>query len=310
MNDLYKKISFAQTALEEWNHIVNEGGDALCLIKKYCKKDQKRAVELENKRCQIQVSIEKEKRNIIELLDEQKSIEQAIDRVANLYRTIHIERRELIATWKSAVKQMNCREEDIKKVEMDIEHLTQHLEAHKINLKNINEKLDAKKEENALTELEIEEWNGKLSNIRDYLQITIANIHVKNNEIEGLSKELYAIAQKVTIQRHKNRKNLQDKINKINSLDTLEAECKRLAERNKKFYDKAANAKEKLKVIDDMLAGEEFAKTKIAQETTQINNLLFRTQQHLTNLKDETKLLHVSIFLCLSVLEVFLNFVK
>lgn len=294
VNEMYKKINWSQMALDEWQQIVIEGGDAICLIQKYCKQDRNRATELENKRCQIQVSIEKEKRRIIDLLDEQKSLEQAIDRIANLYRSIHLERRELITTWKSAVKQMNNREEDISNVELDIDNLINLLNEKKNKLKHLNMELDMKKEQNYQTELEIEEWNSKLSNIKEYLQNTIANIGVKTNEVEGLSKELFSEAQKVALQRHKNRNNLKDKIQKIKSLDALEAECTRLHERNKKFYDKAASAKEKLKVIDDMLASEEFAKMKISQETNQINSLLYRSQQHLTNLKNESKLLQVS----------------
>lgn len=293
VNEMYKKINWSQMALDEWQQIVIQGGDAICLIEKFCKQDRKRATELENKRSQIQVSIEKEKRNIIDLLDEQKSLEQAIDRIANLYRSIHLERRDLITTWKTAVKQMNNREEDIRNVELDIDNLNNLLNEKQSKLKQFNLELDMKKEQNYQTELEIEEWNSKLSNIKEYLQTTIANIAVKTNEIEGLSKELFAEAQKVALQRHKNRKNQKDKIQKIKSLDVLEAECKRLHERNTKFFDKAASAKDKLKVIEDMLASEELSKSKIAQETNQINSLLFRSQQHLTNLKNESKLLQV-----------------
>ncbi|KAL5289008.1 CCDC39 family protein [Megaselia abdita] len=295
VNEMYKKINWSQMALDEWQQIVIEGGDAICLIQKYCKQDRNRATDLENKRCQIQLSIEKEKRNIIDLLDEQKSLEQAIDRIANLYRSIHVERRELITTWKTAVKQMNNREEDIRNVELNINNLINLLNEKKDKLKQFNLELDTKKEQNYQTELEIEEWNAKLSNIKEYLQTTIANIGVKTNEVEALLKELFVEAQKVALQRHKNRKNQKDKILKLKSLDALEAECKKLHERNKKFYDKAASAKEKLRVIDDMLASEEFAKTKITQETNQINSLLYRSQQHLTNLKNESKLLQMNI---------------
>lgn len=280
-------------ALDEWHEIVIAGGDAICLIDKYCKQDRKRATDLENKRCQLQMTIEKEKRNIMDLLDEQKSLEQAIDRVANLYRSIHLERRELITTWKTAVKQMNSREEDIRNVEMDIDNLTNLLNKEKDKLKNFNSKLDTKKEQNYMTELEIEEWNTKLSNIKEYLQTTIDNIAVKTNELDGLQKELFAEAQKVTLQRHKNRKNQKDKIQKLKSLDMLEAECQRLRERNQKFHDKAVSAKEKLNVIDEMLASEEFAKMKTTQETNQINGLLFRSQQHLISFVNESKLLRV-----------------
>lgn len=296
VNELYKKINWSQLALDEWQQTVIEGGDAICLIEKYCKQDRKRATELENKRCQIQVSIEKEKRNIIDLLDEQKVLEQSIDRIANLYRSIHLERRDLINTWKTAVKQMNNREEDIRNVELDIDNLNHLLNERKNRLKQFNLELDMKKEQNNQTELEIEEWNTKLSNIKDYLQTTIANIGVKTNDVEGFMKELFVEAQKVALQRHKNRQNQKDKMQKGKSLEVLQAECERLHERNKKFYDKAASSKEKLKVIDDMLASEEFAKSKISQETNQINSLLYRSQQHLTSLKNESKLMQVSLF--------------
>lgn len=54
---------------------------------------------------------------MINMYEEKKSLEVLLDRTSQLYRQAHMERRNLVNTWKDAVSQMNQREKDIRDIE-------------------------------------------------------------------------------------------------------------------------------------------------------------------------------------------------
>ena len=52
--------------------------------------------------------------------NEQISLENNLEKTAQLYRQAHAERRTMVNTWKEAVNQMNQREKDITQLELVI----------------------------------------------------------------------------------------------------------------------------------------------------------------------------------------------
>jgi hypothetical protein len=68
------------------------------------------------RRC-IQLSITKNRTILVNTYQEQKSLEQTLERTSQLYRQLHVERRHLVETWKEAINQMNQREKNINETE-------------------------------------------------------------------------------------------------------------------------------------------------------------------------------------------------
>ena len=60
------------------------------------------------------MNITKQKNELNELYEEQKSIEQTIERTAQLYRQTQHDRRELVCIWRKAVAALNSRESAIR----------------------------------------------------------------------------------------------------------------------------------------------------------------------------------------------------
>lgn len=72
----------------------------------------------------LQSSLSQQRHVLIEINEEQRSLENVLDRTSQLYRQAHQERRNLVNTWKEAVQSMRSRDKEIEakeKVYIDIE---------------------------------------------------------------------------------------------------------------------------------------------------------------------------------------------
>lgn len=110
-------------ALIEWMQAMEQGNQTISLIAKYCKDDQKRADALDMRRRKLQTDILKNSTLLVELCDEQTSVEQMLDRTAYLYRQRHLDRRQMVDTWRDTVAAMNGRDNAIREAD-EVCHVT------------------------------------------------------------------------------------------------------------------------------------------------------------------------------------------
>ena len=112
-----ERVKWAKNVLIEWHEALKDSEKGMRLIAKYFKDDQQRAREKDQVRILLTTKIDKLRKELIVLYDEQKALEQNLDCSANMYREAHDERRKMVETWKQAVMQMLQRERDIEKGE-------------------------------------------------------------------------------------------------------------------------------------------------------------------------------------------------
>ncbi|XP_055849168.1 coiled-coil domain-containing protein 39 [Episyrphus balteatus] len=291
--DLSNRINWLKAALVEWRQCMNEGNEANKLIEKYCKDDQKKYLDVETKRRLLQNTINKERKRLIDFVEEQKSLEQNLDRTANLYRSSHAERRDMVDTWKTAVCQMNQREQDILQTEAEFERILGKCLKKESKLKMEENKLDEIIANNAEVEESIQQLNDETSDLKDRLQRLLDLVALRDNEVDILRKELQGLANRVQQQRQKNRQDVQRKSDKELELSQCIEGNNKLKKSHENLNNKNVNAQERLRVLEDMIQSEEHTKEKLSQETNRMNDLLYRTQQHLGKFKDDEKILEV-----------------
>lgn len=106
---------------------------------------------------------------MVNVYEERKSLELLLERTSQLYRQAHMERRQLVNTWKDAVNQMNQREKEIKETETEIES-AKRISAEKVGVLAGEEiEMKIKKDQNKDTELHISELNIASSELRSRL---------------------------------------------------------------------------------------------------------------------------------------------
>lgn len=111
------EMHWMKHALIEWMQAMEQGNQTISLIAKYCKNDQKRADLLDSRRRKLQTDILKNAMVLSDLCDEQVSLEQMLDRTAYLYRQRHLDRRQMVDTWRDTVTAMNGRDNAIREVD-------------------------------------------------------------------------------------------------------------------------------------------------------------------------------------------------
>lgn len=111
------EMHWMKHALIEWMQAMEQGNQTISLIAKYCKNDQRRADALDLRRRKFETEILKNSTILSELCDEQTSFEQMLDRTAHLYRQRHLDRRQMVDTWRDTVAAMNSRDNAIRETD-------------------------------------------------------------------------------------------------------------------------------------------------------------------------------------------------
>lgn len=65
---------------------------------------------METKRRNVEMEVTKHRHLLHETYKEQKALEKVLDNTGQMYQQTHLERQELISTWRKAVNELHSRE--------------------------------------------------------------------------------------------------------------------------------------------------------------------------------------------------------
>uniref|UniRef100_A0A8D8CGF1 Coiled-coil domain-containing protein 39 n=1 Tax=Culex pipiens TaxID=7175 RepID=A0A8D8CGF1_CULPI len=295
MERFTERIKWAKAALVEWKQVMGNGEETNKLIEKYCKLDAGKAESLEAKRKILEDKVSKRRTTLVALAEEYRSLEQVLERTSQLYRQAHTERRQLVLTWKEAVKHMNQREEDIKEVEGEIERAREFSDLLSEDLKAQDEFLEEQQRNNREIELGIGELNVEVSKLRNRLNALTDNVQLKTNEYQITRKAVQNVSNKLTSMRNKNRQALMEEAEKERQIHTNLSQLEELREKFENFRSKTLCAQERLRQLNEIVEQEERQMKVLSDETARLSTALYRAQSQLVAMKDEEKLLRIEV---------------
>uniref|UniRef100_A0A8D8C9K0 Coiled-coil domain-containing protein 39 n=1 Tax=Culex pipiens TaxID=7175 RepID=A0A8D8C9K0_CULPI len=295
MERFTERIKWAKAALVEWKQVMGNGEETNKLIEKYCKLDAGKAESLEAKRKILEDKVSKRRTTLVALAEEYRSLEQVLERTSQLYRQAHTERRQLVLTWKEAVKHMNQREEDIKEVEGEIDRAREFSDLLSEDLKAQDEFLEEQQRNNREIELGIAELNVEVSKLRNRLNALTDNVQLKTNEYQITRKAVQNVSNKLTSMRNKNRQALMEEAEKERQIHTNLSQLEELREKFENFRSKTLCAQERLRQLNEIVEQEERQMKVLSDETARLSTALYRAQSQLVAMKDEEKLLRIEV---------------
>ncbi|EDW95694.1 uncharacterized protein Dyak_GE25332 [Drosophila yakuba] len=293
IDELTSRIKSAKTTLVEWTEAMEDGNKGYQLIEKYYLDDQQKARELNTKRQLLQADIDKRRKQVVLLYDEQMTLEKNLERTACLYRSAHAERRQMVETWKSAVNQMTQREHDIQRSEVECAELAQKAQQTAQTYKEQDNQLNEVIENNRQVELAIEALNEESSDMKNQIQVLIDATLLKEREVDGLRRELENLSNRVHLQRMDNRSQMKKRDEKAKELENFASVMEKVNARLKSVQNKALNAEQRLHILEEMMQAEEMALRNLDKEQEKVNEMLYRTQRQVIELQDEEKVLKV-----------------
>lgn len=286
IDKLAEGVQWAKSALAEWRQVMTSGQETKGLIEKFCRMDSGRAEALDSKRKHLHEAIVKKQKVLVNVYEEKKALELLLERTGQLYRQAHLERRQLVSTWKDAVNQMNLREKEIKETESEIGNAKKVTAEKHAALKREEMVLKLKQDENRDTEYNIQVLNITSSDLRNRLLKLEDSAVLKNSELLALRKSVQNESQKLNNLRNQNRQLLVEEKDKEILLKSTIEELEIMREKYDKFKNNNSNAQERLKQIEEMLEAENKNMKTLQDETIRLNSTLYRSEQQLKKLQE------------------------
>lgn len=185
--------------------------------------------------------------------EEQKSLENVLERLAKQYRQVHNERQNMIQTWKKAVKSLNGRINEIETLSNDIEKAKTTAQKKNQELKENVEFLDHQVENNKAVENRIAEMNDKILRIRRKLTDLENDATLQSNELVTLRKLSQNLASRLTQKRYENRQSYRDHDEKQIVFEKGIATFETLQKQLNSFIDRKFSAQDRLKHIENLM---------------------------------------------------------
>uniref|UniRef100_A0AAG5CZZ7 Coiled-coil domain-containing protein 39 n=1 Tax=Anopheles atroparvus TaxID=41427 RepID=A0AAG5CZZ7_ANOAO len=286
-----ERIKWAKGALQEWKQVMGNGDETNKLILKYCKLDASRAQSLEAKRKQLENKIPQRRTVLVTLYEEYKSLEQVLERTSQLFRLAHHERRQMVRTWKEAVKHMNQRESNIKSVEDEIDTARETTETLLGDMQAQVEFLEEQQRNNHEIEVRIGDLNVDVSKLRNRLTALNDSVQLKTNEYQITRKSVQNLSNKLSTMRNRNRHAFKEEEEKEKQIHENLSELEMLRDKLDNFRSKSLCAQERLRQLNEIVESEEKQIRAMETETTRLSAALYRAQQQLFAMKEEDKLL-------------------
>lgn len=270
---------------------------------------------LETRRKNLQTVITKNEILLSNLCEEHKSVEQILDRTAQLYRQTHLERRQMVQTWQEAVISMKSRDDAIRETVVvsktlyicqwttifrllvfSIQKINEAREAgakKAIELQEQNEFLLQQKQNNRESELAINELNEATVRLRAQLGQLNETVQLKGSDLISMKRMLQSQNHQLQLQRQQNRKTTIECETKRKTIEELKGVNANLGEKLKKLSDKQGNALDRLKHLDDLAEAEEKALANVEMEIQRMSQLVYRSQQVLQQWQCDSKSVEV-----------------
>lgn len=289
------QIQWSRDALAEFQAAMQHGDNTNQLIARYCKQDEQQARDLETRRQQQQLDVTRLRAVLVATSEEQRSLENVLDRTAQLYRQAHHDRSQLVDTWKEAVASLRCRDRDIQECETQLDTARQLTQRREQQLREAVEFLELQLQNNREAEHDIGEQNARLTQTRDRLTDITTAVQVAHNEATTLQKLLANLAGRLQHKRQQNRQANVDLTERTAQLQRLGTVLEQLHAKYAQYSGQKLSGQERLRHLDELVEAEQKQLDGITAESARLGGSLFRSGQMVLTWREEHKLLELQI---------------
>ena len=185
--------------------------------------------------------------------EEQASLETILDKTAEMYRQTHLERRQMVDTWKEAVNSMRACDMEISSMEKHIDSAKAISRRRTKEIQEHQEFLDRQIENNKEVERAIANLNDEVTQIRYRLQEESEALVLDTSEFLSVKKLLHNVANCLQQQRQQNRQKTVEQQEKEKVFENGKTIYENLKTKYDEFVGKNFNAQDRLKHLDELV---------------------------------------------------------
>ncbi|XP_005069770.1 coiled-coil domain-containing protein 39 [Mesocricetus auratus] len=283
LDGLKCQMNWDQQALEAWlEESAHKDSDSLTL-QKYAQQDDNkiRALTLQLERLTLECN---EKRKLLDTEQtETLSAQLELDKAAQDFRKIHLERQELIQQWESTIEQMQRRDQEIDNFALTLARIKQEtrekeslvkekikfLENEVGNNVEYERKISVAERKALKFRMEYQRHETSRSQLKDELDTLKATLNRTSSDLEAVRKNISKV-----------KKDTHDEESKLQKLKHHNEIVKH---KLKTITEKTISVEEKATSMEDMLKEEEKSVKEVEVQLNIVKDVLFKKVQELQN---------------------------
>ncbi|XP_006535562.1 coiled-coil domain-containing protein 39 isoform X2 [Mus musculus] len=283
LDDLKCQMNWDQQALEAWlEESAHKDSDSLTLQKYSQQDDNKiRALTLQLEKLTMEYN---EKRKLLDSeLTETLSAQLELDKAAQDFRKIHLERQELIQQWENTIEQMQRRDQEIDNCALALSRIKQEAREKEGVVKEKIKFLENEVENNIEYERKISVAERKVSKCRMDYQRHEGNRSQLKDELDTLKTTLNRTSSDLQALRKNISKVKKDIFDETLRLQKLKHHNEVVKHKLKMITEKTLSIEEKATNMEDMLKEEEKGLKEVEVQLGIVKDVLFKKVQELQN---------------------------
>nr|XP_048285854.1 coiled-coil domain-containing protein 39 [Myodes glareolus] len=283
LDGLKCQMNWDQQALEAWlEESAHKDSDSLTL-QKYARQDDNkiRALTLNLERLTLECN---KKRKLLDgELTETLSAQLELDKAAQDFRKIHLERQELIQQWEGTIEQMQKRDQEIDSCALTLARIKQETREKEGVVKEKIKFLENEVGNNVEYERRISVAERKVLKCRIELQRQEASRSQLKDELDTLKTTLNRTSSDLEVLRKNISKVKKDIHDETSKLQKLKHHNEIVKHKLKTITEKTISVEEKATNMEDMLKEEEKGAKEVEVQLNIVKGVLFKKVQELQN---------------------------
>ncbi|KAL0966765.1 hypothetical protein UPYG_G00299870 [Umbra pygmaea] len=289
LEELKRELNWDQQTLEAWlDESARKDADIMAIMK-YAQQDESRIRELTLLIDKKTVEANQKQKTLNHQLTETISAQISLDKTAENYRQVHLERQELIDQWENTIEQMKKRDAEMQQCSMLLAQVNQDIRERNTLIKEKKTFLQSETENNQDCEKKIAVAERQASRLRLELQTQESNRSRMQDELRSLKGTVDRAAsgvEKTRSQLTHLKKDIQDKTDRVKGAQLHNAA---LEEKLLVVAETTLSVEERAAQMEQILKEEEQTIKDIDVQLSRHQEALFRDRQALQALKVKEK---------------------
>jgi chromosome segregation ATPase len=280
-----QNMNWNQEELLQWSLAAKQKDEDKEALEKYEKIDNVKIKNLTLKMEKAAQSVQDAKKLLDDEVTETQAVQIELDKTAEEYRRLHLQRQDLIRQWNDAVEAMHKRDQDIAKVGEKIAAVKNKSRQRERNLNEMKEFLSAEEVNNKQLQVNIGTASRNAEKKRDAMQAMSQEIVSFNDEVAAQRNELEKAESDLQQTKTQNENLEKMKEEKIKRLNEFKKQLEQTKADLEQHYASRADLTERSQQVDMLHKQHEERMKTINKELGILKESMFKHSRELYDLR-------------------------
>lgn len=281
------QMNWNQEELLQWSLAAKQKDEDRAALEKYAQQDNIKIKNLTLKMEKATRNVQEMKANLDNEITESQAVQIELDKTAEEYRQLHVQRQELVKQWNDAMDAMMKRDQAIAATGEQIAEVKKHVRERERTLAQEKEYLEAEETNNKQMEVQIGGADRTAEKKRELLMIQKNEVVQFQDEVSAQRNELEKVESDLHSAKSMNENLRSMKVEKVRRLEEFRVQLEATKKKLEGEFVATDDLSEKAKQVETLHAQHEDRLKQVNKELTNLKESMFKHSRELFNLRKE-----------------------